>query len=80
MFSFVQACIDWTELLIEGVVERRKLAKREAAALIDRLGPSAFGAAQQVAQLARQRGDKRATALWLQVAKEIARQEAPKQN
>jgi len=76
MFSFVQACIDWTELLIEGVIERRRLAKHEATALIDQVGPSAFDTAQQIAQLTRQRGDKGATAHWLQVAKEIARREA----
>lgn len=44
--------------------------------MIDQSGPAAFEAAQQVALLARQSGDVKATKLWLDIAAEIARRDA----
>ena len=61
---------------LEKHVERRKLIKQEAVALIEQAGPGAFEAAQQVARLARQRRDMKATKLWLEIAAEIARRDA----
>ncbi|MGO4406944.1 hypothetical protein AB4Z10_22115 [Bosea sp. RAF48] len=78
MFNFLDGCLDWAEALVEGRLARRRLARREAAALIKRAGSSAFEAAQQIALLARQRGDKQATELWLEVAREITRRDASK--
>ena len=80
MFSFSRFSFDLLEDVafgfLEKHVERRKLIKQEAVALIGQAGPGAFEAAQQVAQLARQRGDVKATKLWLEIAAEIARRDA----
>jgi hypothetical protein len=75
MFNLIDACLDLAAAFAEGRLAMRMLAKREATTLIDRAGASAFDAAQQIAQLARQRDDKQATELWLEVAREIARRE-----
>ncbi|WP_293801118.1 hypothetical protein [uncultured Bosea sp.] len=61
---------------LERHVERRKLIRQETVALIAQAGPGAFDAAQQVAQLARRRGDVKATKLWLDIATEVVRRDA----
>ncbi len=80
MFSFSRFSFDLIEWVASDVIlariERRRLARQEAASLIEQSGPEAFAAAQQVAELARQRGDAEATQLWLNVAAEIARRDA----
>lgn len=80
MFSLARLSFDLLETVafgfLETHMERRKLIKQEAVALIEQAGPGAFEAAQQVAQLARQRGDVKATKLWLEVAAEVARRDA----
>lgn len=75
MFHFLDGCLDLAAAFIEGRLERHRLAKREAAALIRQVGSSALGSAQRIADLARQRGDKEAMLLWLDVAREIAKRE-----
>ncbi|WP_069881525.1 hypothetical protein [Bosea sp. BIWAKO-01] len=71
-FQFLQVIASFAG---EYLLDRHQLVRQEAGALIKRAGPSAFETAQQIALLARQRGDKRATKLWLDVAREIARRE-----
>ena len=77
MFGPLQLLQDIASFGAEYFLERHVLVREEASALIKRAGPSAFETAQQIAQLARQNGDKRATNLWLDVAREIARRERP---
>lgn len=76
MFHFIDGCLDLAAAFVEGRLERRWLAKREAAALIKQAGSSALDAAQRIADLARQRGDKEAMLLWLDVAREVGKREA----
>lgn len=80
MFSLYRFSFDLIELVMSDALvaglERRRIVKQEAATLIERSGPAAFGIAQDVAQLARQRDDVDATKLWLDVAREIARRDA----
>ena len=75
MFDVLQFLNDIASWGGEYFADRHKLVRQEAGALIKRAGPSVFETAQQIALLARQRGDKRATKLWLDVAREIARRE-----
>jgi len=80
MFYFSQFWLDLiesagSELLLRHF-GRQRIARQEALGLIEKSGPGAFAAAQQVAELARQRGDVEATKLWLNVAAEIARRDA----
>lgn len=73
--NLIQACAELAAAVYEHQIDKRRLIKSEAEALIKQAGPSAFKTAQQVAGLARQRGDKASTEMWLEVAKEITRQE-----
>lgn len=74
MFRFLDL-LDFVAAFAEGRLERHRLVKREAATLIREAGTSALEAAQRIADLARQRGDRRAMMLWLDVVREIAKQE-----
>lgn len=76
MLHFIDGCLDLAAAFVEDRLERRSLAKREATALIKQAGSSALDAAQQIADLARQQGDKEAMLLWLDVVREIAKREA----
>ncbi|TDR87185.1 hypothetical protein [Enterovirga rhinocerotis] len=70
---------DFVSTLIEGAInlrmKERALVRREAEALTRQAGAAAFDTAQQVAAMARERGDHQSTKLWLKIASEIARRE-----
>ncbi len=74
MFRFLDL-LGFVAAFAEGRLERHRLVKREAATLIREAGTSVLEAAQRIADLARQRGDRRAMMLWLDVVREIAKQE-----
>lgn len=77
LFRFSLDLLEWVaSCFLERHMDRRKLVRQEATGMIDQSGPAAFEAAQQVALLARQSGDVKATKLWLDIAAEIARRDA----
>ena len=79
MNSLVSSFLTLVEALLDQKMARRRLVMREARTLIGQTGAAAFDNALQVANLARERGDERSTELWLDIAREIAQQETPKQ-
>ena len=54
----------------------RQLVKQEARLLVDEKGVAALDTARDVAQLARERRDRKSAWLWSAVAREIERREA----
>ncbi|WNJ91774.1 hypothetical protein [Bosea sp. 685] len=76
MFNTFQFWSDIGWLAVEAVFGKRLLARYEAKLLVKQKGPQALEVARQVAELARQRGDKRAAKLWDEVARQVARREA----
>ncbi len=76
MHSFIQFFLDLAVGILDLRERRRRLVTQEAEKLLRQAGVAAFDTAQQVADLARRRGDGRSTDLWLEIAGEIARRES----
>ncbi|MGX1785367.1 hypothetical protein ACWIGM_01435 [Bosea sp. NPDC055332] len=76
MFNPARFSSDIVSWVIECVFHWRYIVKDEAAALMERQGPSALDTARQVAQLARARRDWRSARLWDAVSREIERRQA----
>jgi len=76
MLNAAQFWIDIAELAVGAVVGKRLLARHEAKLLVEQKGPHALEVAREVAELARQRGDKAAAKLWDEVVRQVARRQA----